>query len=355
MPKAFRDGNAPSGSSSDENSSSGWESLDLDKLSPDDVVDIDLSEEPAKAPKEPEPVVEVEDEVLEAVAPVVPDADAASEPVPGTRAEKRIKGLLDKTNNLSVENQQLRHQLYLAQNKQSETLANEVSYRKTAASEKIESLKREYAQAEMDADPVKKADLIDKMSKANVELMSLEAYTPTPRPVTAPQTERNNPQQQGSMPSRASVIEKLPDAGKRWASKNPWFMINPKLTQEALGVAAEVEAEGYAPEEDEYFERVHEKMADLYPARFGKKEPVAARPAAVIEDTPPPVAPKKQPPQSPVGNSRPVPTQKPGTVRLSREEVDRAKKWGIPLSEMARQKQSLEKSEKDGDKYSPIF
>lgn len=341
----FKD--AKSDSSTDNKSRSRWETMDLDNLQ---NIEIEIEGEDQTLDTSKEPLYEIEDEQVqeEVVKPVEPiKEDASTDNVLDnservqSRSEQRIRELARQKKELDNENTILREQLLASQKDRTDKQIGEVETRKEEKKNLLSAYEKEYESAVLNGDVKGQASITGKMTKANVELMALESFKPHREEVQTPVRNRQY------ATARDAVLDKLPEAGKQWADKNSWFVTNQSLTQQALGIASEVEQEGYSPDEPDYYKEVDKKLAEMYPQRFGKKEvPKKEEVAPVLEE---------KPKQSPVAKSaRTSPTQKAGTVRLTREDVELAKKWRIPLEQMAHEKRKLEQAEKSGSKTTII-
>lgn len=329
----FKDGNAPASSTGEQ---ARWEPLDLDTLKTPITVVTDDDQEDDKFN------IEVEGDDVEEPKDLLSDAvEDHSERVPKGRAQERIIALAHKNKEKDAEIERLRYALQESSKAHEASKVTEVDARKKSTESLIEAYGKEYETAVMNGDVKAQAALTAKMTKANVELMALETFKSTPAP-TQPQPQ---PTYTGS--PREAVLQKLPEAGRKWAEKNKWFVTNSELTRQAVGIASEVEAEGFDSEDAEYYVEIEKRLAEMYPARF-KKGPVKEEAEEVTE--------KVRPKQSPVAqSSRTTPTQKAGTVRLTREEVALAKKWRIPLERFAAEKKKVESAEKTGNRTTTIF
>lgn len=335
----FGDGKQASESSTGENPQR-WEALDLDNLPKINVVtdDDEDTESPITIEVESDQVKEEPKDALS------DDVVEHSERVPEGRAQKRIIDLANKNREKDQELQRLREELHRAHQDRDTQKTSEVDARKESTKSLIDSYTKEYETAALNGDVKAQAAITSKMTKANVELIALENF----KPVQKQEPSRTQEQPNRYTNQREAVLDKLPEAGQKWAEKNKWFVTNPTLTQHAIGIASEVEADGFTPEEPEYYEEIEKKMAELYPSRFGK---VTKEVAKVVEE--PKVQERKQSPVA--AASKTSPTQKAGTVRLTKEEVALAKKWRIPLERFAAEKKKLDQADKNGSKTTTIF
>ena len=126
-----------------------------------------------------------------------------------------------------------------------------------------------------------------------------------------------------------------------WSETNTWFGEDKVLTAAALHIDAQLKAEGFDPSDDEFYDEVDQRLRETYPSKFDVAKEETKE---VVEKT-----------QTVAGGSRTTaPTLSSGgsrKVKLTQEDVARAKKWGIPLDRYAASK--LEVDAADGE-YSTI-
>ena len=114
-----------------------------------------------------------------------------------------------------------------------------------------------------------------------------------------------------------------------WAEQNEWFGKDTIRTAAALAVDAELKGEGYDPNDKEYYEEINSRMQEAFPQKYERVQENTSQPAQVVS-----------------GASRSSPTSGK-KVKLSKEDVRLAQKWGIPLEQYAAEK--LKVSQADGE------
>ena len=120
---------------------------------------------------------------------------------------------------------------------------------------------------------------------------------------------------------------------KNWASRNEWFGKDKIATAAALAIDSELKENGYDPSSDDFFEMIDHRIRQELPHKFKESAPESE------EATP------RKPRQTVAGQSRSSASAK--KVKLNREDVRLAKKWGIPIDKYAANKAQKEKA--DGD------
>ena len=114
-----------------------------------------------------------------------------------------------------------------------------------------------------------------------------------------------------------------------WAEQNEWFGKDTIRTAAALAIDAELKGEGYDPNDDEFYEEVNNRLQEAFPQKYDRVQENTSQPAQVVS-----------------GASRSSPNSN-RKVKLSKEDVRLAQKWGIPLEQYAAEK--LKVSEADGE------
>lgn len=143
------------------------------------------------------------------------------------------------------------------------------------------------------------------------------------RRTAAVQQAQQQPQQPVAQP--APPKPRVDPRAEEWAEKNEWFGTDTVMTHTAYGIHRQlVETERFDPTSDEYYDELDRRMAETFPAKFGK--------VSNAQNT---------------RSSRPVQTVAPATrssgannvrrtVRLTPSQVAIAKKLGVPLEEYAK-------------------
>jgi len=134
--------------------------------------------------------------------------------------------------------------------------------------------------------------------------------------------------QQAPVPNPAEYDPKAVE----WAASNPWFGTDQVMTAAALAIDAQLKEEGFDPSDDEFYGEVTSRLRSSFPAKFEE--------ASQEQQAEPKVAVSK-PSQVVGGASRTVTsptTNRSNKVKLSKQDIDMANRWGIPLERYAEQK-----------------
>jgi len=141
---------------------------------------------------------------------------------------------------------------------------------------------------------------------------------------------------QQQMEAPPEVQKQFDPKAQDWAARNQWFGQDRVATAAALSIDAELKEQGYDPSSEDFYKKVDERLKEEFPNKFS------------TTDSNSEVAKPSKPRQAVAGQSRNPASKK---VKLSRDDVNLAKKWGIPLESFATEKAKMEKA--DGD-YTPI-
>jgi hypothetical protein len=114
-----------------------------------------------------------------------------------------------------------------------------------------------------------------------------------------------------------------------WAEQNEWFGKDTVRTAAALAIDAELKGEGYDPNDKEYYKEINSRLQEAFPQKYERVQENTLQPAQVVS-----------------GASRSSPTSGK-KVKLSKEDVRLAQKWGIPLEQYAAEK--LKVTQADGE------
>ena len=143
--------------------------------------------------------------------------------------------------------------------------------------------------------------------------------------------------QQQNRNEQQSITSNQPDKlAVDWASTNNWFGKDEVSTAVALALDQKLKGEGYDPTSKEFYNEIDKRLQQELPNKFGTDR--------VTDNT-------NKPSQVVAGSSRKS-SPKGSKVKLSKRDVQLAKKWDIPLDRYAAEKRKLTKL--DEGNYSTI-
>ena len=303
-----------------------WEEVDIPE---NEETSYEIEEEEEVKPQQAEPVQEEEQ-------PQELDG------IKTKGAEKRIRQLVrqrkerdEQIAQLLAQNEELSSNL-----KQRESSFNEVSKLNLDASEKqltdkVTLARNAYMEAFESGEKEKLLQAQEMLNEAQVDLKHLNLTKAQMEEVAEqPEPEQTAPVQQ--------PVQQTPDPrAEEWAANNEWFGKDKILTVSALTIDQELKAEGYDPDDEEFYQEVDRRLAEAFPHKFKSSEvPVEENQNRVQEDT-------SVPAQVVGSSSRSTPNSSKSKIKLTKEDVRLANKWNIPLETYAAQK--LKVAEADGE------
>ena len=303
-----------------------WEEVDIPE---NEETSYEIEEEEEVQPQQAEPVQEEEQ-------PQELDG------IKTKGAEKRIRQLVrqrkerdEQIAQLLAQNEELSNNL-----KQKESSFNEVSKLNLDASEKqltdkVTLARNAYMEAFESGEKEKLLQAQEMLNEAQVDLKHLNLTNAQMEEVAEqPEPEQTAPVQH--------PVQQTPDPrAEEWAANNEWFGKDKILTVSALTIDQELKAEGYDPDDEEFYQEVDRRLSEAFPHKFKSSEvPVEENQNRVQEDT-------SVPAQVVGSSSRSTPNSSKSKIKLTKEDVRLANKWNIPLETYAAQK--LKVAEADGE------
>ena len=187
--------------------------------------------------------------------------------------------------------------------------------------DKVELARKVYLEAFEDGDKEMLLNAQESLNDAQADLKTIssakvdyqnepEAAQPVSRPSSRPQ-------------------QSYDPKATEWAGQNEWFGKDTIRTAAALAIDAELKGEGYDPTDDEFYEEINNRLQEAFPQKYERVQENTSQPAQVVS-----------------GASRSSPNSN-RKVKLSKEDVRLAQKWGIPLEQYAAEK--LKVTQADGE------
>ena len=296
--------------------------------------------EKVEAPTKEEEKIEIEVEETDDAAPsfVEPKTEAKKEEPPELEgietkgAQKRIRQLIkqrkdkeDQISQLMQKNEELQGLVKKRETEFSTVSKKNLEVTEKQLTDKMNMARVAYKNAYEAGDQDKLLQAQEMLNEAQVDLKSVnvtkEKFKQAPQqPVQ---------QQQYQQP----VAQQAPDPrAQEWAQQNTWFGKDNVMTAAALAIDAELKQEGYSTDDIEFYQEVDKRIRESFPTKFqeGNNQDVrqqdTSRPAQVV-----------------AGASRSTPN--PRKVKLSKNDVNLANKWNIPLEQYAQEKMKATKSE----------
>lgn len=298
------------------------------------------TEEVAAAPEvevEAEAKVETETPQEETTPTIEEEQEKETKGVETSGAQKRIRQLVKQKKEREAQIEEL-----LAQQKEIQTklqqreeeykslLNNNVESNERQVTERLELARAAYRQAveSGDADNILKAqESLNTAQQDNYRLTEFRQQADSFEPQTFEE------QQQTQTVNVSEAQRKATD----WAASNEWFNNDRVMTSVALEIDKDVQGEGFDPADDDYYEEIDRRMAEIFPNKFGQATKEVATETPVPQET-------STPAQVVAGASHTPAPSSSKKVKLSQEDVRLAEKWGISLEQYAAEKLKVEKA-----------
>ena len=303
-----------------------WEKVETPTKENEEKIEIEMEEPDDATPSSVEPETKIETEKPKQEEP------KELEGIETKGAQKRIRQLIKQRKDKEDQIAQLMKQNEELQGlvKQRETEFSTVSKKNLEVTEKqltdkINMARVAYKNAYEAGDQDKLLQAQEMLNEAQVDLKNVnvtkEKFKQAPQqPVQ---------QQQYQQP----VAQQAPDPrAQEWAQQNTWFGKDNVMTAAALAIDAELKQEGYSTDDIEFYQEVDKRIRESFPTKFQEGNTQDVR----QQDT-------SKPAQVVAGASRSTPN--PRKVRLSKNDVNLANKWNIPLEQYAQEKMKATKSE----------
>jgi hypothetical protein len=298
----------------------GWNDIEVPE---EDKIEIEIEQDEPQEVEEEQPVVEAKEEEKEE-APELEGIETKG-------AEKRIRQLIRQRKEREEEVEQL-----LETNKKlSETLKqkeeevfnvskNSLESSEKQLTDKIELARQAYLEAFDEGDKERVLKAQEMLNDAQLDLKNITSVK------SRYSEEYSEPVQQEAP---APAPRRRDRRAEEWAGNNEWFGQDKVMTAAALAIDADLKEQGYDPEDEDFYDEVNNRIQEAFPHKFGEVE------ERVQENT-------NKPAQVVSGASRSSPNSG-RKIKLSKEDVNLANKWGIPLEKYAAEK--LKVNQADGE------
>ena len=260
---------------------------------------------------------------------------------PQSGAQKRIRQLVrqkkerdEQIQELMSRQAELEERLKAQQQEIKTSLEKNFESAEAQINSRIELAEDAYRQALESGDTDRIVIAQKNLNKAQGDATTLQVTRNQYQPVEAEEAQQPQQQVQQQQPAQ---YDKL---AVEWAGRNPWFGQDNVMTTLALEIDQELKTEGYDPTDEDFYKEIDTRLRSQYPQRFGgevqqEREQETSTPAQVVG-----------------GASRTSSASSGKKVRLTKEDVRLAEKWGIPLEQYAAEKLKVDKA--DGE-YTSVY
>ena len=200
----------------------------------------------------------------------------------------------------------------------------------------LQVLRREFDQAFDSGDREKIFEVQQKMAGIVAEKQQIERDRRSIPTKPTQQSGSDTPQRTPTKPPKKGPSP----AAMEWYERNKtWFNKDPVMTAGARIIDKQMVADGYAPEDPDYFEELDKRLKAEFPSKLGGRT-TPARQA-----------------NNPTIQNRAAPATTPGKVRVTITQADRemANHLGISVEDYAREKARSERAQQTTSQYTEIL
>ena len=318
------------------NENDGWGTVEVSEGNDESTqVAFEFEEEEEE---QKQPLVEaVQEEVQE--EPVQEEQPKELEGIETKGAEKRIRQLIrqrkereEQIETLIKQNEELKTNLAAKDNEVDSIATRSLDANERQLTQNMELARQAYMEAFEDGDKEKVLKAQEILNNAQADLKTIQTYKNN----LAQKLEKKEKQVEASPEPVQPQQQAYDPRANEWAQKNQWFGQDTIKTAAALALDAELKAQGYNRNDEEFYEEIDRRLE----AAFGQTS------NRVQETEGQSNSGTSQPAQVVSGASRSSPSAGK-KVKLSKEDVRLANKWGIPLEQYAAEK--LKVTSADGE------
>jgi len=307
-----------------DNENDGWAEVDVSaKPEEQEQIEFELEEE--------EEVVEEKQEV-QPEEPKVEEPKVEEEETPKELegietkgAEKRIRQLVrqrkereETIQTLLAQNEELKNNLSKKDKEVVSITSNSLNANEQSLEKTIKMAKEAYLEAFENGEKEKVLEAQETLNNAQADLKMLQRMkVNAARQQQELEAQEVQPEPQAQQQSQPTAVDVK---AQEWAEKNDWFGDDTIKTAAALALDAELKSEGYDPNDNEFYEEIDRRLEKAFGGSSVRVEENTSQPSQVVS-----------------GASRSSQNSR-SKVKLSKEDVRLANKWGIPLEQYAAEK-----------------
>lgn len=298
----------------------GWAEVDVSaKPEEQEQVEFELEEEVVEVEEKQEPQPEepkVEEPQVEEETP------KELEGIETKGAEKRIRQLIrqrkereETIQTLLAQNEELKNNLSKKDKEVVSITSNSLNANEQSLEKTIKMAKEAYLEAFENGEKERVLEAQETLNNAQADLKMLQRMKVNAAKQQQELEAQPEPEvQQQPQPTAVDV------KAQEWAEQNDWFGEDTIKTAAALALDAELKSEGYDPNDNEFYEEIDRRLEKAFGGSSVRVEENTSQPSQVVS-----------------GASRSSQNSR-SKVKLSKEDVRLANKWGIPLEQYAAEK-----------------
>ncbi len=298
----------------------GWAEVDVSaKPEEQEQVEFELEEEVVEVEEKQESQPEepkVEEPQVEEETP------KELEGIETKGAEKRIRQLIrqrkereETIQTLLAQNEELKNNLSKKDKEVVSITSNSLNANEQSLEKTIKMAKEAYLEAFENGEKERVLEAQETLNNAQADLKMLQRMKVNAAKQQQELEAQPEPEvQQQPQPTAVDV------KAQEWAEQNNWFGEDTIKTAAALALDAELKSEGYDPNDNEFYEEIDRRLEKAFGGSSVRVEENTSQPSQVVS-----------------GASRSSQNSR-SKVKLSKEDVRLANKWGIPLEQYAAEK-----------------
>ena len=307
-----------------DNENDGWAEVDVSaKPEEQEQIEFELEEEEEvveekqeaqpEEPKVEEPKVEEEETPKEL------------EGIETKGAEKRIRQLIrqrkereETIQTLLAQNEELKNNLSKKDKEVVSITSNSLNANEQSLEKTVKMAREAYLEAFENGEKEKVLEAQETLNNAQADLKMLQRMkVNAAKQQQELEAQEVQPEPQAQQQPQSTAVDVK---AQEWAEKNDWFGDDTIKTAAALALDAELKSEGYDPNDNEFYEEIDRRLEKAFGGSSVRVEENTSQPSQVVS-----------------GASRSSQNSR-SKVKLSKEDVRLANKWGIPLEQYAAEK-----------------
>ena len=309
----------------------GWGEVDTTaKPQEEQQIEFELEEEEQKVEEVQieEPEEEVKEELQDDEAP------KELEGIETKGAEKRIRQLVrqrkereETIQTLLAQNEELKNNLSKKDKEVVSITSNSLNANEQSLEKTVKMAREAYLEAFENGEKEKVLEAQETLNNAQADLKLLQRMkVNTAKQQQELEAQEAEPEPQVQQQPQSTAVDVK---AQEWAEQNDWFGEDTIKTAAALALDAELKSEGYDPNDNEFYEEIDKRLEKAFGGSSIRVEENTPQPSQVVSGA-----------LRSSQNSR-------SKVKLSKEDVRLANKWGIPLEQYAAEK--LKVTSADGE------
>ena len=305
-----------------DNENDGWAEVDVSaKPEEQEQIEFELEEEEVEEKQEPQP----EEPKVEEPQVEEEETPKELEGIETKGAEKRIRQLIrqrkereETIQTLLAQNEELKNNLSKKDKEVVSITSNSLNANEQSLEKTVKMAREAYLEAFENGEKEKVLEAQETLNNAQADLKMLQRMkVNAARQQQELEAQEVQPEPQAQQQPQSTAVDVK---AQEWAEKNDWFGDDTIKTAAALALDAELKSEGYDPNDNEFYEEIDRRLEKAFGGSSVRVEENTSQPSQVVS-----------------GASRSSQNSR-SKVKLSKEDVRLANKWGIPLEQYAAEK-----------------